>query len=282
MRTTLAPLASTPAAARGPACSRPARIDSTPGRASASRRSSAPRLGPTALGASAMAAGTDSTTTSAAGVSATSGSLTCVALAASSSMPMRSIAGRIWRCSSSPPSTLTWMPSAERTSTPDTDGGVDPVGAQHPVEVDHADHARIGARHLPHQRVVGLHAGRRVLRPGQAVGLAVTGVDVGHGEQHHFGTKRVEDGDGRLQVGRQVLVPGGLADVHPVPVEQVVGDLPAAEAQGDHLGPLSGHEERPQAAPVVAARRGRPGRARGEHLELRVEVAAEGGVVGHA
>ena len=32
MRTTLAPLASTPAAASGPACSRPARIDSTPGR----------------------------------------------------------------------------------------------------------------------------------------------------------------------------------------------------------------------------------------------------------
>ena len=43
------------------------------------------------------------------------------AFAASSSMPMRSTAGRIWRCRSSPPSTLTWMPSEERTSTPDTE-----------------------------------------------------------------------------------------------------------------------------------------------------------------
>ena len=36
------------------------------------------------------------------------------------------------------------------------------------------------------------------------------------------------------------------------------------------------------AAPVVAARRRRPGRARRQHLELGVEVAADGGVVGHA
>ena len=43
------------------------------------------------------------------------------AFAASSSMPIRSTAGRIWRCSNSPPSTLTWMPSAERTSTPERD-----------------------------------------------------------------------------------------------------------------------------------------------------------------
>ena len=43
------------------------------------------------------------------------------AFAASSSMPMRSTAGRIWRCRSSPPSTLTWMPSEERTSMPDTE-----------------------------------------------------------------------------------------------------------------------------------------------------------------
>ena len=43
------------------------------------------------------------------------------ALAAPSSRPIRSTAGRIWRRSSSPPSRLTWTPSVDRTSTPDTD-----------------------------------------------------------------------------------------------------------------------------------------------------------------
>ena len=36
------------------------------------------------------------------------------------------------------------------------------------------------------------------------------------------------------------------------------------------------------AAPVVAPRRGRPDRSRGDDLELRVEIAPERGVVGHA
>ena len=122
--------------------------------------------------------------------------------------------------------------------------GVDAARAEHPVEVDHVDHSGMRARHLAHQCVVGLHAGGRVLRPGLAVGLPVTGVDVGHGEQHHFGTKRVEDGDGRLQVGGQVGVPGRLADVHPAPVEEVVGDLPAPEAQGHDRGLLPGDRRR--------------------------------------
>ncbi len=140
---------------------------------------------------------------------------------------------------------------------------VHPVGAEHPVEVDHTDLARIGASHLAHQRVVGLGAGRGVLRPGQAIGLPVTGVDVGHGEQHHFCTKRVEDGDGRSQVRAQVLVPGRFTDVHPVPVQQVVRHLPAAQPQGDHLRPLRRDQEGPPATPPLAARRTRardPGR----------------------
>ena len=85
-----------------------------------------------------------------------------------------------------------------------------------------------------------------------------------------------------LQVGRQVPVPGRLTDVHPVAVEQVIGDLPPAEAERDYLGPLPGEEEGPQSLPVVAARRGRTRRAGREHLELRVEVAADRGLVGHA
>ena len=114
----------------------------------------------------------------------------------------------------------------------------------------------------------------------RGLGLAVTGVDVGHGEQHHFGTKRVEDGDRRLQVGGEVPVPGRLADVHPLPVEQVVGHLPAAQAQRNDLRmPLRG-EEGPEAAPEPAPLRGRTRRARGQHLELGIEVAAQGGVVG--
>ena len=196
-------------------------------------------------------------------------------------MPMRSTAGRIWRCSSSPPSTLKWMPSANARRLR-KGRRCRRRRAEHPVEVDHADHSGMGARHLLHQCVVRLHAGRRVLRPGQSVGLAVTGVDVGHGEQHHSGTKRVEDGDGGLQIGRQVPVPRRLADVDPVPVQQVVGDLPAPQPECHHLGPLPGDEERPQPTPVVAPRCGRARCARREDPGLRVEVATEGGVVGHA
>ena len=101
VRTTLAPLASTPAAANGPAWSSPARIDSTPGRASASRRSSAPSVGPTALGASDIAAGTrlddDLGRRRLRGLGA--GHAWAFA-AVSFSMPMWSITGSISRCSS--------------------------------------------------------------------------------------------------------------------------------------------------------------------------------------
>ena len=173
-----------------------------------------------------------------------------------------------------------WTPSGQRTSHPVEGGGVDAVAAEHPVEVDHADLARIGLRHLAHQCVVGLRAGRRVLRPGHAVGLPVTRVDVGHGEQHHSGTNRVEDGNSRLEVRGQMLVPGGLTDVDPLPVEQVVGHLPPAQPEGDHLGPLPGRHEGPQAAPQRAALRGRSRAARDEDLQLRVEVTAQRSVVG--
>ena len=77
------------------------------------------------------------------------------------------------------------------------------------------------------------------------------------------------------------VVPGRLADVHPLPVEQVVGHLPAAQAQRHHLRMLRRREERPQAAPELAPLRGRSRRARGQHLELGIEIAAQGGVVGH-
>ena len=50
---------------------------------------------------------------------------------------------------------------------------------------------------------------------------------------------------GGLQVLRQVLVPGRLPDVHPLPVEQVVAHLPAAQAQRHHLGVLLGDQEGP-------------------------------------
>ena len=77
----------------------------------------------------------------------------------------------------------------------------------------------------------------------------------------------------------QVVVPGRLTDVHPLPVEEVVRHLPAAQPQGDHLGPLLRHQERPPATPVLAARRGRPGRALDQHLQLGVEVATQGRIV---
>ena len=276
-------MASTPAAANGPACSSPARIDSTPGRASSSRMSSAPRFGPTALGASAIAAGTPSTTSSAAGASGASGSLTrglgrrCLVLHADSvdqrqDLPLQQL-----------PARGAHVDAVRRAHVDPVEcRGVDAVRAEHPVEVDHADLTGIGLRHLPHERVVRLGARGRVLGPRQAVGLAVAGIDVGHGEQHHFCTKRVEDGDGGLQFVRQVLVPGRLPDVHPLPVEQVVGHLPAAQAQRHHLGTRLADHEGPQRPPVVTARRGRPGRALGEHLEPRIEVAPDRRVVEHA
>ena len=43
-----------------------------------------------------------------------------LAAVVSSSMPIRSICGRICRCTSSPPAMLTWMPSDDRTATPPT------------------------------------------------------------------------------------------------------------------------------------------------------------------
>ena len=47
--------------------------------------------------------------------------------------------------------------------------------------------------------------------------------------------------------GRQVLVPDRLADVHPLPVEQVVGHLPAPQPQRHDLGPLPARRGRARA-----------------------------------
>ena len=77
-----------------------------------------------------------------------------------------------------------------------------------------------------------------------------------------------------------VRVPGRLADVHPLPVEQVVGHLPAAQAQRNDLRTPLRREEGPQAAPELAPLRGRTRRARSQHLELGIEIATQGGVVG--
>ncbi len=49
-----------------------------------------------------------------------------------------------------------------------------------------------------------------------------------------------------------MLVPHRLPDVDPMPVQQVVRDLPAPQAQGHHLWTHARHEEGPQPPPLVA------------------------------
>ena len=105
-----------------------------------------------------MAAGTDSTTTSAAGAVRRLRVRHTWALAAvSSSMPIRAISGRICALQQLSPrwadvdAVVAHVDPVERRR-------VHPVRAEHPVEVDHADLARIGARQLAHERVVGLDA----------------------------------------------------------------------------------------------------------------------------
>ena len=79
-------------------------------------------------------------------------------------------------------------------------------------------------------------------------------------------------------------VPRRLADVHPLPVQQVVRDLPPAQADGDDLGAIDRRQEGPVlrhwSHPCVEG----PEFAPDEHLEPGVQVAAEGAVVrdGHA
>ena len=86
-------------------------------------------------------------------------------------------------------------------------------------------------------------------------------------------------GSPSVQLGDEMTVPGGLPDVGPSPLVEVVREPPPAERQPHHLGPVVATSVAQVCPPVLTTGGGLGHGAQGVHLEGGIQIAAQGRLV---